>query len=408
MNVRPAGPDELEEVFRAMSGPFGFDMPEEEELTGWLERAGRMFEPDRARLAEEDGAIVGTLLTLSLGMSVPGTVLPMAGTTGVTVRTSHRRRGALRMMMAAHLADAAEREEPAATLWASDSAIYGRFGYGMAAWSTEIEVPRDHIAFHRLATEPSRVTEVGAEEVAGPAKSVYGAMLGSVPGFVDRSDAWWETRTLSDRPNQRGGAGKARYAVAWEGADPVGWAKFRIKDGSWDTGHADQEVRVVQCFATTPSGWAGMWNYLLSHDFAGKIKAFERAVDDPITSLLGGIRRARVRRSDGLWIRPLDVAALLEGRSWIRTGAVDIAVEDAAGYANGRYRLEVEDGSARVTPTQDAQVTLDVEDLGALSLGGRSATELALAGRIDGSPDEIRSLDALFRWDRAPWCPEIF
>lgn len=408
MHIRSADPGELEAIFRAMSGPFGFDMPDDDHLQEWLDRAGRLFEPERARLADDDGSIAGTLLVFSLGVSVPGGTVPMAGTTGVTVRTSHRRQGLLRQLMASHLEDAVSREEPAAALWASDSAIYGRFGFGMAAQSVEFEVDRAHTDFHRLAPEPARVTEVSRDEVDAPAKQVYSELAGRVPGFLVRSDDWWETRTLSDRPNQRGGAGAARYIVAWDGHEPVGWAKFRVKDGSWEHAHADQEVRVVQAFATTAAGWSGVWQYLLSHDFAGKITADERPVDDPLPSLLRGVRRVRRRVFDGLWVRVLDPVRLLEGRSYLADGSVAVEVVDTAGYAAGRYRITVEEGSAEVRPTTDVDITLDVEDLGALVLGGRSASELAIAGRVDGSTDDVRTLDRLLRWDRAPWCPEIF
>jgi len=104
----------------------------------------------------------------------------------------------------------------------------------------------------------------------------------------------------------------------------------------------------------------------------------------------------------------VDPVRFLEGRSYLSDGAVDIEVVDAAGHANGRYRLAVEAGSAAVRPTDSADVTLDVADLSALSLGGRSVAELAVAGRVEGSVDDLRRLDALLRWDRAPWCPEVF
>ena len=53
----------------------------------------------------------------------------------VGVYPTHRRRGALRAMMDAQLRDVHERGEPLAALWASEETIYGRFGYGLAAWA---------------------------------------------------------------------------------------------------------------------------------------------------------------------------------------------------------------------------------------------------------------------------------
>jgi predicted acetyltransferase len=56
----------------------------------------------------------------------------------------------------------------------------------------------------------------------------------------------------------------------------------------------------------------------------------------------------------------------------------------------------------------EADVALNVDTLGALYLGGSNAVGLAKVGRIEGSPEAIRRLDALFRGSVAPWCGEIF
>ena len=90
---------------------------------------------ERGVLAEDDGRIVGTLGSFDLDMTVPGGSVPCAGTTWVSVAPSHRRRGVLRRMMEAHLSEAVEHGDIIAALWASDSAIYQRFGYGRAVES---------------------------------------------------------------------------------------------------------------------------------------------------------------------------------------------------------------------------------------------------------------------------------
>ena len=71
---------------------------------------------------------------------MPGGTLPCGGVTVVGVSPTHRRRGVLRTMMDAQLRDIHERGEPIAALWASEETIYGRFGYGIAAWAGEIKL----------------------------------------------------------------------------------------------------------------------------------------------------------------------------------------------------------------------------------------------------------------------------
>jgi len=406
--IRPSSSDELEAVFEAMTGPFGFDMPDGEDFDQWIERARQFYDPARIRLADVDGTIAGTLVTFSLRMSVPGAILPVAGTSGVTVRTSHRRQGLLRGMMRAHLEDVAEHEEVAATLWASDSAIYGRFGFGMASYDTRVDIERTHVDFHRLAPTSAPVVECDRNDIAEPARTVYGEQLLSVPGMIDRTDLWWQERTFADRPANRGGATKARYAVATDGDVPVGCAKYRIKDRDDDSGRPSQDVIVVALHAVTPEGWAGIWRHVLSHDFGATIRAHHRPIDDPIHSMLGGSRRARTVRSDGLWVRVMDVARMFEARSYLDDGRIRFRVIDGEGFIEGAYQLTVEDGSGSVARSSEPEIVLDAEDLGAISMGGRSTVELVRSGRASGPVDAAVRMDRMLGWHSAPWCPEVF
>jgi hypothetical protein len=72
-------------------------------------------------------------------------------------------------------------------------------------------------------------------------------------------------------------------------------------------------------------------------------------------------------------------------------------------WNDGRYAL---DGS-KTTASPDLR--LIAADLGSVFLGGFSFSDLLRAGRIEEVRDgAIGRADALFRTDRAPWCPEIF
>ena len=114
-----------------------------------LARFTQVLEIGRMHAAVEGDEIVGGAGAFSFDLSVPGGSLPCAGVTVVGVYPTHRRRGVLRAMMRAQLDDVHERGEPIAALWASEETIYGRFGYGLAAWCGEIKVPREWGAFAR-------------------------------------------------------------------------------------------------------------------------------------------------------------------------------------------------------------------------------------------------------------------
>nr|MBA2265382.1 sterol carrier protein domain-containing protein [Chloroflexota bacterium] len=79
-------------------------------------------------------------------------------------------------------------------------------------------------------------------------------------------------------------------------------------------------------------------------------------------------------------------------------------------WNDGRWSLTVEDGVPYVEPTADApDIACDVADVAAAYLGGFSFTHLAAAARVsEQAPGGVERADALFRTDRAPWCPRPF
>lgn len=117
IEIRRIGVEELSAFQQAMGVPFGIDPSPE-----LAERFARVAEIDRLRAAFDGGRIVATFGAYSLKLTAPGGALPTAGTTVVTVLPTHRRRGILRSLMAEHLAEAHDRNEPLAALWARRAA----------------------------------------------------------------------------------------------------------------------------------------------------------------------------------------------------------------------------------------------------------------------------------------------
>jgi Acetyltransferase (GNAT) domain len=115
--------------------------------------------------AWEGDAVVGGAGSFPFPMSVPGGgTLRCAGTTVVGVAPTHRRRGMLKTMMRAHLDDAHARGEPLAALWASEETIYGRFGYGRAAFAGEVAIPKEYIDFAAPRERAGTLRIVEADE----------------------------------------------------------------------------------------------------------------------------------------------------------------------------------------------------------------------------------------------------
>lgn len=403
VSVAPVPPERAGELLTAMGGSFGFD-PD----AGDVERFRKVFDWDRIRAAHDGEAIVGTVGAHSLDLTVPGATMACGGTTIVSVLPTHRRRGILRMMLDSHLEDVREREEPIAGLWASDSAIYGRFGYGCAAQSARLEIPRDHSRFHRLAPDPAPVRLVDAEEAHALLPPHYDRVRREIPGFFGRSDVWWENRRFRDEKADRDGATAYRYAVAEVAGEVTGYVQYRFKE-DWSDGHGEGEVRVRELVGSDPAAWAGLWRFLLDHDLTTTVSAANRSVEDPLLELLEGRRRASMKVTDSLWIRVMDPSAALEGRSYSAPVSTVLALHDPIDASVTTWRLELSPEGSEVTRTSaEASITMDVEDLGACFMGWSRFRSLAGSGRVEGDYSALAALDRAFGWSPLPWCNEVF
>jgi predicted acetyltransferase len=402
VEIRAIGPDEFEEMRRTMGRVFGFDPPEGDG------RFLRLLPLDRTRCGFDDGRMISTSGAFSLEMTVPGGSVPCGGTTAVAVAPTHRRQGMLREMMRAHLADVKEHGEPIAALWASDSAIYGRFGYGCASICYNIEVEPRYATPNRLAPEPGASRLIDRAEALEIVPPLYDSLRTGIPGFFVRTPEWWEDRSFRESGSSGGGSTSLRYAVV-DGDDGIsGFASFRTK-AHWDEGHGSGKVIVHDLFAATPEAWAGMWSLVTNQDLVVRAEAGLRPPWDPIFDLLAGTRRAHAFRYDALWVRLMDVAGALAARSYSAPLDVVLGVEDPVGDVNGSYRLRADSDGAECTPTTDEPaVLLDLEDLSAAYMGRPRFRQWARAGRLNGDDDALTALDAAFTWDPQPWCPEIF
>ena len=148
MEFRTITESEVDPFFLVLSNAFGEATVDPEESAADRE----LLELDRTWAAVDDGAIVGCAGVFSQAMTVPGGgTAPTAGVTLVGVLPTHRRRGILRELMARILDQAVERGEVLSTLFASQAAIYGRFGFGHAAGHLSFDVALAHASGERVS-----------------------------------------------------------------------------------------------------------------------------------------------------------------------------------------------------------------------------------------------------------------
>jgi predicted acetyltransferase len=396
--IRVAAPEERVAALSPIWHYFG--------STPTAERATRVLDvlpEDRLHVALDDGRAVGSAGAYGFGFTIPGGPVRAAGVTVVGVLPTHRRRGILRSLMRAQLDDARERGEALAVLWASEGGIYGRFGYGLASLCGDIERPRARAADAR-PVEPAGSLRLRPPGEALPLlRAVYDRVAPETPGMIARTEAWWKARIVHDPEWVRDDGGELNAAVLEEDGRPVAYALYRAKV-SFEAGASTGVTRVVEAMGVSPAATAQIWRFLLDVDWMARIEAELLPLDHPLLLLLAEPAAMRMRVGDGLWVRLVDVGAALAERSYAGDGDLVLEVSDPfCPWNEARFGL---DGARTMS---DADLRLGADALGSAFLGGFSFARLADAGRVEELvPGALARADALFRTERAPWCPEIF
>jgi len=395
--------DELGQAAGAIGHYFGW-VPTGDEV----ERFSQVLPVERMHAAFDGKEIVGGAGVFPFELTVPGGPVPCAGVTVVGVLPTHRRRGLLSRMMRAQIDDIHARGEPFAALWASEPTIYGRFGYGHASLTHEIHLPRIWAALR--AGTPARsgqVRLVESDEAQKVLPRLYERVRKETPGFLSRSKAWWELRRLRDDPSRRPpGSGPLNRAIFELDGRPAGYALYRIVQSEVD-GHWKRNLRVVEALGVDPTATREIWRFLLEVDWTDEIQAWLLPTDHPLLHFVARVDRLDLRVGTGLWVRPVDVGATLSARGYRSDSRITFEVRDAfCPWNEGVWTLA--DGDAKRS-SRRPDLRLDVQALGAAYLGGLSFAELSRAGLVEeATRGGLARADALFRSDRAPWCPEIF
>jgi predicted acetyltransferase len=404
VRLRQATSDDFDAVVDLLGHVFHHDYDEEGRA---LERT--IWEPARSLVADDAGDVVGHTTAQTRDLTVPGAVLPAAHVTGVGVAPTHRRRGLLRAMMQRQLTEvAAAGREPIAVLWASETTIYPRFGYGPSAGVMSITAMTRELRIRPdIPGADLRLRLVDPQKARDDLTAVYDRVAATRVGWSGRPGSWWDFR-LADLKDNRDGA-TSRHGVVHYDDDgtPDGYALWRTK-GRWDEWGPDAKVRVVEVAADDPAVYAALWRFLFGIDLARSLSYDGAAVDEPLFLMVDEPRRLGRKYEEALWVRVVDLPAALEARRYLTPVDLVLEVSDPLLPANeGRWRLTGGPEKASCVRTDEApDLAMTVTDLGALYLGGTSLGSLITAGRVRPLTGNIPY--AAFGWHRAPNPIEVF
>ncbi|MGH3341853.1 MAG: GNAT family N-acetyltransferase [Carbonactinosporaceae bacterium] len=360
----------------------------------------------RSLVAVAAGELCGTAASHAFTMAVPGGLRPVAGVAAVGVLPTHRRRGVLTALIRRQLTDLHEGGEALAALYASEPAIYGRFGYGAASYDLTLTLPRDPAALETAPGDDTlrfRITE--PHESLELIEPLHARLVRARPGMIVREPAW-ARRAVSDPPEERAGASPLRCVLAEDAGGVRGYAWYRTTL-RWVQESAAGTVAIREAFAGDPPAYAAVWRYLLSLDLMARVETGSRPVDDPLLAMLADARRGVPTVHDGLYVRTVEVGRALSSRTYSASIDAVLQVRDPfCGWNEGRWRLAGGPEGATCERTRaPADLELGARELGAAYLGGTSLRLLREAGRVSElRRGALQAVSRAFAHDPLPYC----
>jgi predicted acetyltransferase len=398
IEVRPFRDDDIVGLVHADFRAFGVSLNEADAA---VERLKTGFELDRFVVACDGDEIVGNGGAYTMELTLPGGAMAaVSGVTWIGVQPTHRRRGVMKAVMDALVADARARGEVAMVLIAAEGSIYSNVGYGIGTqWRhTSINTRRAEVRADVPIT--GRLRFVDPDDALAAVGPIHERFRAHTPGELTRSDAWWRGHVTE-------GPKRTTFYVVHEDEHGVadGYVTYQITErwGNLEPGHL---CELGYFAASTPDAHAALWNFMLSLDLVSQIETFAMAPDDPLPLLVDDPRQIRtVDLTDAVWVRLLDAGAWFRARRYAVAEELVIEVSGAVPSVSGRWRITGSPDHAECVPsTSPADVVMTPETLSSVALGASSVTQYARAGRItEATPGAVARLARFLRWEPLPY-----
>ncbi len=356
------------------------------------------FDLDRSIAVFDNGNIVGGAHSHLQRLSIPGGESVIAGVANIAVQPTHRRQGIMTLMMRHQLKDVYQRGEPLAGLFASESVIYGRFGYGVASLREEWSIEQTHSAYARRHEVNGRFAFIDPADIGALLPDVFRRSTLGRPGVFQKAPHLWE-REAAAPEHRQGGRGGIFYVGYYENDRMEGYARYRT---------SGETVIVQELMAVNRDAASALWRFCFDTDLVNRAEVERRPVDDPLPWMLADPRRLSRNTRDGLWLRLVDVAAALSQRQFANEGHLVLEVKDEVCPWNAtRFELaaSTEESVCRTTQASP-DLAITVSALASTFLGTVTFTTLAGAGLVEEKKSgALERANAMFAVQQSPWTP---
>ncbi len=360
-----------------------------------------------------DGAkLVTSFGTFPFTMRANGEAISFGGVTAVGTRPEYRRRGLVRKIMTQAIQDHKDQGQSVSGLWASQAAIYQRYGYAAVGANRRYTVDTADIRFFDGDGGACSIERLSMPECIEPAKGLYRRFIANRFGYLHRSSILWAENVFDGSSSD----GPVYMALASDAEGPQGYVAYTLRANKVGHRARAQEIKIRDVAWLTLDAYRSLWSFLAGHDLVGRVLWENAPVDDPAPHLFSEPRMLHSDEREGTWMRLIDVPAALMNRGYLPAAEptrVSFTIEsDAlAPWNEGTWALELDGQGGKavnqVEPSKDS-LTLSVKTLASLYTGMHTALELSQAGLIFGPLSAVQTANAMFATYFKPHCPDHY
>ena len=364
--------------------------------------------PEWTLCAFEGPKLVASYGAIPFTMRANGRAMAMAGVTIVGTLPEYRRQGLLRRIVEQSFKDMKQRGQTVAALWASQAAIYQRYGYSLCAAQRRYEV--DTVDMTLLSEVPTgyQVRREATADAVPTLKDLYRTFIANRSLYLHRSTPLWQGGVLADRD----GEGPTHVAICRNGnGEAMGYVVYTLRESKVDHPARGQEIQIRDLVWLHIDACRALWAFVARHDLVGRVIWANAPADDPAWELFAEPRMLNAQDKEGVYFRIVDVAGALGERGYSADGEIVIGVgpDRESPWNQGNWQLSVAGGEGTVRATTDpAEVQFSIKSLSSAFSGFRRVSALAAWGLVEGEADAIARADAIFATPHAPHSPDHF
>jgi predicted acetyltransferase len=399
--IRSASADEMDQIGLMAAYVYGGEFGDSADNV-----TSSSLNPDWTLCAFEGAKLVTSFAAFPFTMRANGVGISFAGITAVGTLPEHRRQGLVRRIITESFVRQRDQGQSVAGLWASQAAIYQRYGFVAAGANRSYKVDTVDIRFPKETSSDVSVERLPIADALEHARAVYRDFITDRFGYLHRSQVLWRLNVFEESEN-----GPVHCAIAFNGSEPCGYVVYTLRSSKVNHVARGQEIVIKDLAWLNVDAYQSLWEYLSHHDLVGRVSWSNAPVDDPAPQLVIEPRLLHCHDLEGSWMRVVDVPTALSKRGYVGDGSLNIAVngDDIANWNNETWQLEVGAGEALAKKTTASpDVSLDISALSALYTGAASARSLSQIGKLDADLRVIEQLDQMFATHWKPHCPDHY